>query len=141
MDAWRGVLAAALLAAAGPGCENAGEPAAAWAAASDRASTCTSALVLMPTDPALRRAATRHAVGAGHVVTARADGLNVEITALPHSGAAAPVTVQQTEYGFDASFARDCGLYNVSLSCDRPGDRRCADERYVRQLIDGLAPG
>ena len=94
----------------------------------------------MPANPDLRRAATRHAAGAGHSVTARASGLSLEITSLPHAGAAAPVTVQQTEYGFDATFARDCGLYNVSLSCDRPGDPRCADDRYLRQLVDGLDP-
>ena len=96
--------------------------------------------VLLPADPALRRNARVMLTGRGYTATAAADGATVQITGLPMAGAAAQPQVQRTEYGLDASFGRGGALYNVTLTCERLDDTRCADETFIRRLIDRLTP-
>ena len=96
--------------------------------------------VLLPADPALRRSARVMETGAGHTVTAEASGLTVQITGLPAPPGEAPLYVQRTEYGVDASFGRAGALYNVTLTCAQAEDRRCTDESFLRTFIAGLSP-
>jgi len=96
--------------------------------------------VLLPADPALRRAARVMQTGRGYTATTAADGATIQITGLPMASADASPSVQRTEYGLDASFGRGGALYNVTLTCDRPDDTRCTDERFIRGLIDRLTP-
>lgn len=99
-----------------------------------------SPLVLLPADPGLRRVAHVMDAGRGYTATAEGGGVTVQITGFPAGSADTPITVQQTEYGWDASFSRRGGLYNVTLTCERPADARCADEGFIRKLVGGLTP-
>jgi hypothetical protein len=96
--------------------------------------------VLLPLDPALRASAQIIQVGRSVTVTAAAAGVEVQITSVANTGPDSPPVVQQTEYGFDASFLRQGGLYNVTVTCREPKDTRCADEGFIRSLIAGLTP-
>lgn len=96
--------------------------------------------VLLPADPALRRVAQVMEAGRGYTATAEGSGVTVQITGFPTASADTPITVQQTEYGWDASFSRRGGLYNVTLTCERPADARCADDGFIRKLVGGLTP-
>lgn len=97
--------------------------------------------LLLPAEPQLRRAAQVMWIGDRYTARVSQGGLSLQITGAKHAGGAAPLLVQRTEYGVDASFGRDGGIYNLTLACEAPADRRCADEAYVRQLAASLTPG
>lgn len=109
-------------------------------AAAPRPDTAGRPPVLLPADPALRQNARVMETGAGHTVAAEASGLTMQITGLPAAGGKAPLYVQRTEYGVDASFGRGGALYSVTLTCAQAEDRRCTDESFLRTLIAGLSP-